>query len=106
MATTSTTSGTPRGRRADQLIERAHIAFHHAGIAEGHAIWRAACSIRCRCRMSAVVGVLMLVLILALGAAQAWSAGYLESILKGVVLGLGVSAWLGVALYLIGSGAA
>lgn len=56
--------------------------------------------------MSAAVGVLMLVLFVVLGAAKAWSEGHLDDVLKGVLWGLGVCAWVGVAIYLIAGGAA
>lgn len=56
--------------------------------------------------MSAAIGMFMLLAFLVLGAAKAWSAGYLDSILKGVILGLGASIWLSAALYLILGGAA
>lgn len=56
--------------------------------------------------MSAAVGVLMLVLMVALGAAKAWSEGHLDAVLKGLIWGLGIGAWFSVAFYLIVGGAA
>ncbi len=56
--------------------------------------------------MSAAVGGLMLVLFVVLGAAKAWSEGHLDDMLKGVIWGCGVGAWLGSAFYLIARGAA
>lgn len=56
--------------------------------------------------MSAAVGVLMLVLIVALGAAKAWSKGHLDAMLRGLIWGLGTGAWLGAAFYLIVGGVA
>lgn len=56
--------------------------------------------------MSAAIGGFMLVLLVVLGAAKAWSEGHLESMLKGLIWGCLTGAWLGTATYLISRGAA
>ena len=56
--------------------------------------------------MSVAIGVLMMVLMVALVVAKAWSVGHLDAALKGLICGLGVGAWFGVAFYLIAGGAA
>lgn len=56
--------------------------------------------------MSAAVGVLMLVLIMALGMAKARSQRHLNAAVKGLLWGCVVGAWLGASFYLIAGGAA
>lgn len=56
--------------------------------------------------MSAAGGVIMLVLLVLMGAAKAWSEGHLDDVLKGVIWGLGICVWISVAIHLIVGGAA